>query len=62
MFSPFERDRGHGTGTERGVGRGTRDGGRSEVGGRGYCQTETAASGEWRVVNEMKRQRMVSSE
>ena len=58
LFSPLERD-GNGTG------RGTRDGGRSEVGGRGYCRAQngsewrvatgkTAASSEWRVANSKR--------
>jgi len=40
------RDKGHGTGTERGVGRGA-----GELGGRGSYRAETAANSEWRVAN-----------
>jgi hypothetical protein len=33
------------------TGRGTRDEGRNELGGRGSCRAETAASSEWRIAS-----------
>jgi len=46
MSADLERDMGQGTRDRNGRGRGTRDGRRNEVGGRGSCRAETAANSE----------------
>jgi hypothetical protein len=40
---------GQGTWDRNGTGRGTRDGGRNELGWRGSCRAKTAANGDWRL-------------